>query len=100
MDLADGVPDGDADGGGILEEPPPDNGIEPPVVVSSEPPPFSLSSPEEFPGSPPDWYELSSAERFEEPGAGVPVAWDEVEEGGTVPCVPEVLPVGELELDL
>lgn len=59
-----------------------------------------MSYPEEFPEPPPDCSELSSAEGFEEPGAGVPVAGDEVEEGGTVPCAPEVLPVGELELDL
>lgn len=80
--------------GEILGEPPSDEGIEPSGDVSScEGSPSEdsfddasgLSSPEESAGSPPGL--CSSAEGFEKTGAGVPVARDEVEEGGEDLCV-------------
>lgn len=86
MDLADGETDGVGDGG-ILGEPPPDepSGDVPFGASPSEESSDDSSSSEE---SPADCSEISSAEGFEETGAGVPVAWGEVEEGGTVPCEP------------
>ena len=80
--------------GGILGEPPLVEGIDPSGDVSSCEGSSSedsfddasgLSSPEVSSESPPD--RCSSTEGFEETGVGVPVAWDEVEEGGVVPCV-------------